>query len=271
MALARLPREKPLSDATHRGLILDQFTRQASPFSSAAMITDEAVLRMVLDAAQPAVDDIVLDVACGPGLVVCAFAPFARSATGVDVTPAMLDRARELAAEKRLRNVAWDQGDAYSLPFANASFSIVVTRYSFHHLLDPAPALREMVRVCAPCGCIVVVDAYASEDPAQAAAFNRLERLRDPSHARSLSLSELKELFARVGLPEPHATLYELRVEAKDLLARAFPNPGDEAKIVEMFRASAADNRLGIPIRLDGDEIHVAYPAAILVAQRAAR
>jgi SAM-dependent methyltransferase len=184
----------------------------------------------------------------------------------MDITPAMLDRARQLAAEQRVRNVDWHQGDVYLLPYAAESFTIVVTRYSFHHLLDPAAALREMARVCAAKGRIVVVDAYAPEDPEQAAEFNRIERLRDPSHVSSLSLPALKDLFARVGLPEPRVTLYQLRVEVRDLLARAFPNPGDEIEIVKAFRASAADGRVGIPVHIDGDNILVTYRAAILTA-----
>ena len=257
-------------DATHQDLILDQFTRQASPFSAAAMITDELALRMIVEAAQATSSDTVLDVACGPGLVVCAFALHVREAAGIDFTPAMLERARRLAAERGARNVAWDQGDAYSLPYADGSFTVVVTRYSLHHLLDPLLALREMVRVCAPGGRIVVVDAYAPEDPIQADAYNEVERLRDPSHARALSLKELKSLFGRVGIPEPQTTLYDLPVEVQDLLARAFPNPGDHVKIIEMLKASAKNGRLGIPVRLDGDKIHVTYRAAILVSRRAA-
>jgi SAM-dependent methyltransferase len=227
-------------------------------------------LRMVVETARPTRDDRVLDVACGPGLVVCAFAPHVREATGIDVTPAMLYRARKLAAEKGLANVAWRQGDVRSLPYGVASFTIVTTRFSVHHFLDPAAVLREMVRVCAPGGRIVVVDDYASENPAKAAAFNRLEKLRDPSHARCLTLTELKSLFGAVGLPEPQATFYELRGDVAGLLARSFPNLGDEVEIIEMFRASAADDRLGVPVRLDGDKIHYAYPVAILAATRPA-
>lgn len=104
----------------------------------------------------------------------------------------------------------------------------------------------------------------------QADAYNQVERLRDPSHARSLSLTELKDLFGRVGIREPQITLYDLPVEVQDLLARAFPNPGDQVKIIEMFKDSAKNGRLGIPVRLDGDSIHVTYRAAILVSWRAA-
>jgi ubiquinone/menaquinone biosynthesis C-methylase UbiE len=259
-----------MTDAQHQSLILDQFSRQATPFSSAATITDADALRMIVEAAHPEPDDTLLDVACGPGIVVCAFAPYVREAIGIDLTPAMLDRARELAAAKRAFNVVWHQGDVYALPYSAGSFAIVVTRFSFHHLLDPQAVLREMVRVCAPGGRIVVVDVHASEEPAKAAEFNRLERLRDPSHARSLSLSELNGLFRLVGLPVPQLTSYELRDDVRNILARSFPNPGDDRKIVEMFAASVTDDRLGIPIRRDGDAICFAYPVAILSARRPA-
>jgi hypothetical protein len=78
----------------------------------------------------------------------------------------------------------------------------------------------------------------------------------------------MKHLFAAAGLGAPRVSFYELRDEVKNLLARSYPNPGDEAKIVEMFRASASDDRLGIPVRLDGEAIHYAYPVAIVAATR---
>jgi SAM-dependent methyltransferase len=158
----------------------------------------------------------------------------------------------------------------YALPFEDASFRVVTTRFAFHHFLDPAAVLREMVRVCAPRGRIVVVDDYASEEPAKAAEFNRLEKLRDPSHVRALTLSELKGLFGTVGLPEPDATFYELRGEVQCLLGRSFPNPGDDLKIIEMFKSSAADDRLGVPVRIEEANIYYAYPVAILAASRPA-
>ena len=101
-----------MTAASHQDLILDQFTRQATVFSTAPSITDEDALQMIVKAARPAPDDSLLDVACGPGLVVGAFAPHVRDATGIDMTPAMLERAKKLAADKGLSNVAWRQGDA---------------------------------------------------------------------------------------------------------------------------------------------------------------
>ena len=257
-----------MSDAGHQERILDQFTRQATPFSTANTITDANALRMIVEAATPAPGDTVLDVACGGGIIVCAFAPEVKHSTGIDMTPAMLDRARQHAAEKGVTNVSWDQGDVGSLPYADGTFNIVVTRFSMHHFLDPVSVLREMVRVCAPGGRVVVVDMYASDNPAKAAEWNREEKLRDPSHVRCLTLPELKGLFGSAGLPEPRATFYELRDEVRNLLKRSFPNPGDDVKIIEMFAASAEDDRMGIPVQRDGDRLNYAYPIAILAARR---
>ncbi len=253
---------------SHQDLILDQFTRQATPFSTAKTIADEKALRLLVELSGAGQEDTVLDVACGGGLVVCAFAQTVRHATGIDVTPAMLNRARALAMQKGLGNVSWDQGDVQSLPYPDATFSIVVSRFTFHHFLDPFAVLKEMIRVCAAGGRIVVADVEAPNDPVKAAQFNRMEKLRDPSHVRAMPVTELRGLFDAAGLPGPRVATYELHDELENLLQRSFPNPGDDAKIREMFAASATDDRLGIPIRRDGDRFHYAYPVAVLAADK---
>ena len=254
----------------HERLILDQFTRQATPFSTAPGISDERALQMIVAAARPEPDDTVLDLACGGGLIVCAFAPRVRHATGIDLTPAMLARARALAAERVIANVTWQEGDIRALPWPDGAFSIVVTRFSLHHLPDPLAAVREMARVCRPGGRIVVVDMYASEDPEKAAAWNRLEVLRDPSHVRVLSLTELKALFPGVGLPAPETAFYELRSDVDSLLARSFPNPSDERRIVALFATQAERDTMGIEVRPDNGTLRYAYPVAILASTRTA-
>jgi SAM-dependent methyltransferase len=253
---------------THRLQILDQFTRQAVPFNTAAVITNERPLQMLLGATGPKPGDTVLDVACGGGIVACAFAPHVRHVIGTDLTPAMLAQARRLAADRRLVNVTFESGDAASLPYPDATFNITVSRFSFHHMPEPAAVLREMTRVAAPYGRVVVVDMYASEDPAKAAEWNRLERLRDPSHVRALSLSELRALYAAAGLPDPAATTFESGDLVDNLLARSFPEPGDDRIIRDIFAAAVNDDRLGIPVRQQVDGIYYAHRIAILVAER---
>jgi ubiquinone/menaquinone biosynthesis C-methylase UbiE len=156
-----------MSEAAHNRAIVDQFTRQAAVFNVAPSLTKEQALRSIVAATQAGPDDTVLDVACGGGVVLCEFAPHVKHATGIDMTPAMLDFGREHAARKGLANVTFRRGDATTLPFPDGSFSVVVTRYTFHHFLEPLAVFKEMVRVCRRGGRIAVVDMYASEDNAK--------------------------------------------------------------------------------------------------------
>src|SRR5262245_63406616 len=126
-----------MTDSSHRDLILDQFTRQATPFSTAKTIASEEALRLLVDACGAGPDDTVLDVACGGGLVVCAFAQVARRAEGIDITPAMLDRARALAAEKGLTNPTFRQGGPVPLPYPNGPFSCSPSPFPFHPFRTP--------------------------------------------------------------------------------------------------------------------------------------
>jgi SAM-dependent methyltransferase len=250
----------------HRDAILDQFTRQAVPFSTAPGIKDEAALRLVVAFAGAGPQDTVLDVACGGGLVVCAFARVVRHATGIDITPAMLERARALAREQGLTNVSWRQGDVLSLPYPDGVFSIVTSRFAFHHFLAPGAVLREMTRVCVPGGTVVVVDSAPAPD--KAAEFNRLEKLRDPSHARAMPLAELRDLYGQAGLPEPRVTAYRLESDLESLLARSFPRPGDVPEIRRIFARAVDDDRPDIQARRDGERIRYGYPVAVLAATR---
>ena len=246
----------------HNDVILDQFTRQAVPFSTAPGIRDEEALRRLVDASGAGPADTVLDVACGPGLVVAAFARVCRHVTGIDLTPAMIDRASTLVTDRGLGNVTLTVGDVLPLPYDDGAFSVVVSRFAFHHFSDPGAVLREMVRVCRPGGRVVVAD--AAPDPAKAAAFNRMERLRDPSHARALSLSELTGLFGDAAVIH-----YRLDAELDELLSRSYPEPGDDDKVRALFRDSLVDDGLGVGAHERDGRIHLAYPIAIVAATRA--
>lgn len=59
-----------------------------------------------------------------------------------------------------LTNLTRTIGDALSLTFPHHSFTRVVTRYSFHHFIDPERVFAEMVRVCRPGGRVTVCDVF---------------------------------------------------------------------------------------------------------------
>ncbi len=136
----------------HQAAIIEQFTRQAVPFSIQQAHSKESFLNLLLEMSGVGPEDNVLDVACGPGLVACAFATRAKHVTGIDLTPAMIERAKQIQQERQLTNLTWQIGNVLPLPFPDASFSLVITRYTFHHFIDPKAVFAEMVRVCRPGG-----------------------------------------------------------------------------------------------------------------------
>lgn len=71
----------------------------------------------------------------------------------------MIEQAKALQKENILSNLKWEIGNvSEQLPYPSNSFSIVVTRFSFHHLLKPLSVLIEMKRVCTVGGQIIVKD-----------------------------------------------------------------------------------------------------------------
>jgi ubiquinone/menaquinone biosynthesis C-methylase UbiE len=249
----------------HNSRILDQFTRQAAPFAQAQSIRSQQALDLIVKLAEAGPDDTSLDVACGPGLLACSFARVVRHAVGIDLTPAMLDQARKTQAEQRLSNVSWQQGDVSALPFPDAHFSIVSSRFAFHHLLNPLAALKEMKRVCKPGGRVVVADMAPAADKAD--ALNAAERLRDPSHVRAMPPEELEALFTRSGLPVPRRESYRLEGELEDLLGRSFPNEGDAERVRRAFADSIADNALDLNTRQESGKIFYGFPVAVFVSR----
>ncbi len=95
----------------------------------------------------------ILDVGCGTGLMNARLAASGRRVLGVDISPAMLERARQ---ERGPLN-EYVQGDAERLPAANQSFDAVVNVLSFHHYPNPARAAAEFRRVLKPGGRLVLV------------------------------------------------------------------------------------------------------------------
>ncbi len=88
----------------------------------------------------------VLDVACGTGVVSVTAARLGAQVTGLDLTPELLERARENARVAGVE-IDWHEGDVEKLPFGDAAFDFVLSE--FGHIFAPRPevAIAEMLRV----------------------------------------------------------------------------------------------------------------------------
>ncbi len=93
----------------------------------------------------------VLDVACGTGNLAIPLARQGAVVTGVDIAPNLLAQARERAAAENL-TATFDEGDAEQLPYADASFDVVVTMFGAMFAPRPQLVASEFARVLKPGG-----------------------------------------------------------------------------------------------------------------------
>ena len=103
----------------------------------------------------------VLDVATGTGKLALGAAARVEPGgvvVGLDPSGEMLGRARRAGAAQDGARLTWVQGDAQSLPFADATFDAVTIGFGLRNLPDVAAALRELARVAAPGGRVVVLE-----------------------------------------------------------------------------------------------------------------
>ncbi|HEY2316934.1 MAG TPA: methyltransferase domain-containing protein [Solirubrobacteraceae bacterium] len=190
-----------MAQPPHAERIQRAFTTQAEAFEDPArnrVFTADA--RWVFELLPLSATDVVLDVAAGTGHAARQLAETARAVVALDATEAMLARGQAQAVAEGRDNVLFMRGDAAGLPFLDASFDVVVSRFAAHHFERPEAVVAEMARCTRPGGHVALVDLVADDDPAIAEEQNRLERLRDPSHTRMLAVSEIRALLSEAGL-----------------------------------------------------------------------
>lgn len=105
----------------------------------------------------------LLEVGVGTGVALPRYAPHL-TVTGIDLSPDMLRIARQRVRERKLTNIAGIyEMDASELRFEDASFDTVVAMYVMTVVPDPVQVLKELERVCAPGGEVVIVNHFAQD------------------------------------------------------------------------------------------------------------
>ena len=231
-------------DESHGSRVEAAFTKQARTFEQDDLnVAFTSGLPWLVGLVSAEAGDRVLDVAGGTGLVARALAPAVASVTVLDATDAMLSAGREGAAADGVDNVEFVRGDAASLPFADDSFSLVVTRFSLHHFADPAPMLDEIVRVTATGGRILVKDLVASTDPGLAARQDEIERLRDDSHVRMPVEGMVRVWLGERGCEITRVEYHEIDRPLEPWLAQSVTAQGPADAVRTLLRGEVAGGR----------------------------
>ena len=173
----------------------------------------------------------------------------------------MLAEGRRLAQERNIANVEFRRGDVEFLPFADASFDLVVSRYSAHHWPHPQRALAEFRRVLRPGGAVVLSDIVAWDEAAADSYLQAIEILRDPSHVRDHTAAQWLGLCAQAGFGAQMALRFDVRLEFASWLARA-ATPADQAKAITHL-LDAAPDEVRAALRVEADHSFTLQGAVI--------
>jgi ubiquinone/menaquinone biosynthesis C-methylase UbiE len=243
------------NDREQKDLVREQFTKTAEVFGNFAVASRGVEAAKLAEMVRAGSTDRVVDVACGPGTLALRFARQVRWACGVDLTPAILARAKNTAAAEGLSNLDVVLGDAHRLPFADKSVDIVVTSYALHHMADAPQAISEMARIVRQGGRVGVADIFVDEDPNVATLNDLIERTRDASHTRTLTRREFEGIFEANGLRVTGVQIQENSRRFDHWLHVAGWHPGDAAyEEARRLMESSIEN--------DGAGFHPRYEAA---------
>lgn len=162
----------------------------------------------------------VLDLGCGGGHVSYRVAPHVAAVVACDVTVPMLDAVAATASERGLTNITVQQAVAEKLPFPDASFDIVLCRFTTHHWHNMEAGLREARRVLKPGNRAVFIDVIAPADPVLDTHLQAVELLRDVSHVRDYSMAEWVAALSRSGFAIEGVTVRKLWMDFPVWVAR---------------------------------------------------
>jgi ubiquinone/menaquinone biosynthesis C-methylase UbiE len=190
----------PQGSAEKKAQVQDYFSRTAENYVAATSFRMGSDLQKLLTIGEWEPQQIALDVATGGGHTALAVAPYVGQIVVTDLTPRMLEKAREYILAQGVTNAQFQTADAEQLPFADASFDRVTCRIAPHHFPDVAKAVREIARVLKPGGLFLLIDNIVASDPELDNAANTLERWRDPSHVRAYTVEEWERFFSQAGL-----------------------------------------------------------------------
>jgi ubiquinone/menaquinone biosynthesis C-methylase UbiE len=224
--------------STVKDSVQNQFNQAAANYSTSPIHAAGADLAEMVKVAHLTGHEQLLDAGCGPGHTALTFAPHVAQAVAFDLSSTMLAQGRNLADERGFTNVEFRQGDVERLPFPDASFDIVTTRYSAHHWPNPLTALHEFRRVLRPTGQLLIADIVSWSDYTLDTHFQAIELLRDPSHVRDYTLEQWLTLLNQAGFHGDVPHTWEVNIDFASWVQR-INTPAPQAAMIRTILAQA--------------------------------
>jgi ubiquinone/menaquinone biosynthesis C-methylase UbiE len=237
---------------TQHGLVTDQFGPRAKAYVTSAVHAEGEDLDQVGRVAQSHPGGRVLDLGCGGGHVSYRVAPYAEEVTAYDLAADMLAEVARTAEARGLDNIVTSQGAVERLPFPDAGYDLVVSRFSAHHWRDFPAGLREARRMLRPGGHAIFIDAISPGRPSADSFLQTIEMLRDPSHVRDYTAAEWIAALTAAGFVRCVTTPRRLRMEFSSWIARMATPELHAQAIRSLQNRMAGELRASFAIEEDG-------------------
>lgn len=238
----------------HHDQVLDQFDPLAQAYLHSAVHAhgpDLDAARALLAPHLPS-GAKALDVGCGGGHLSFLLAALAADTVALDPSPAMLATVATTAAERGLTGLRTCVGDAAQLPFPDAHFDVVATRYSAHHWSCLRPGLQAMRRVLKPGGRLLVIDVLGADSALVDTHLQAFELLRDRSHVRNRGPAQWQAVFAEQAFEVEHTADWPLRLAFAPWVERMQTPPDRIAMLRTLLREAPAEVADTLAIEPDG-------------------
>ena len=161
-------------------------------------------------AAQIRPQDVVLECACGTGMISKVIAPRCRHLTATDLSVGMLRQTKKTCAA--FRNVTVKKADILHLKAPDHCFDAVVAGNVIHLLDDPQAALKELTRVCKPDGRLIIPTYINEKADGSTSLIIRLLSKLGADFKRQFTAESYRQFFLDAGFPAPEITIIKGRI-----------------------------------------------------------
>lgn len=240
------------SNKKHTEIIEQNFGSQAVSYLNSQLHATGEDLNYLSELLQSSENARLLDLGCGGGHVSYTAATLVCEVVAYDLSESMLNVVKKTAKERNLPNIHTQQGIAESLPFEDASFDIVVSRYSAHHWQNVSLAMQEVRRVLKPAGKAIFIDIVSTGYPMLDIHLQTIEVLRDTSHVQDYSPAQWLSFFNLAGLKVPETRLFQVHMEFQSWIARMKTPDYFVLAIRELQKIASNEVKEYFQIRPDG-------------------
>lgn len=237
---------------SHNALVEAQFGSRADAYVASQVHAEGDDLDALTEIAAQVVPDRAMDLGTGGGHVAYRLASHARSVVAVDLSALMLSAVGRTARERGISNIEICEAAAEQLPFEDASFELVASRYSAHHWRDWNAGLKEARRVLKAGSPAIFIDMAAPAMAAFDTHLQAVELLRDPSHVRDYSETEWVSALSRAGFQVRHVHKRRIRMDYLSWTARMETSAEHQTAIRSLQQLASTEAATYFGIEADG-------------------